>query len=157
VEPATGQRSQFGHEQPDIGLSRRRRSEGSVTVELAVKHNMTGNPGDRLPTRPMAIPRSAADTHTLHLLAAVDLRVACLSAALALSVLPEMMGWKRASRTERSRGGAAILAAGSAMSAAGNRRATECLSRSRLYAADMFHLIKAGVCGGKTGARIGLG
>jgi hypothetical protein len=32
----------------------------------------------------------------------------------------------------------------------GNRRATECPSCSRLYAADMFHLIRAGVCGGKT-------
>ena len=32
----------------------------------------------------------------------------------------------------------------------GNRRASECLSCSRLYAADMFHLIRAGVTGGKT-------
>jgi hypothetical protein len=32
----------------------------------------------------------------------------------------------------------------------GNRRASECPSCSRLYAADMFHLIRAGVCGGKT-------
>jgi hypothetical protein len=32
----------------------------------------------------------------------------------------------------------------------GNRRATECPSCSRLYAADMFHLIRAGVIGGKT-------
>lgn len=32
----------------------------------------------------------------------------------------------------------------------GNRRASECLSCSRLYAADTFHLIRAGVCGGKT-------
>jgi hypothetical protein len=32
----------------------------------------------------------------------------------------------------------------------GNRRATECPSCSRLYAADMFHLIRAGVSGGKT-------
>ncbi len=31
----------------------------------------------------------------------------------------------------------------------GNRRATECPSCSRLYAADMFHLIRAGVSGGK--------
>ncbi len=32
----------------------------------------------------------------------------------------------------------------------GNRRATVCPSCSRLYAADMFHLIRAGVVGGKT-------
>jgi hypothetical protein len=32
----------------------------------------------------------------------------------------------------------------------GNRRASECPSCSRLYAADMFHLIRAGVSGGKT-------
>lgn len=32
----------------------------------------------------------------------------------------------------------------------GNRRASECPSCSRLYAADMFHLIRAGVAGGKT-------
>ena len=32
----------------------------------------------------------------------------------------------------------------------GNRRASQCLSCSRLYAADMFHLIRAGVTGGKT-------
>ena len=32
----------------------------------------------------------------------------------------------------------------------GNRRAVECPSCSRLYAADMFHLIRAGVVGGKT-------
>lgn len=32
----------------------------------------------------------------------------------------------------------------------GNRRASECPSCSRLYAADMFHLIRAGVNGGKT-------
>lgn len=32
----------------------------------------------------------------------------------------------------------------------GNRRATECPSCSRLFAADMFHLIRAGVSGGKT-------
>ena len=32
----------------------------------------------------------------------------------------------------------------------GNRRAAECPSCSRLYAADMFHLIPAGVAGGKT-------
>lgn len=32
----------------------------------------------------------------------------------------------------------------------GNRRATECPSCSRLYAADTFHLIRAGVAGGKT-------
>jgi hypothetical protein len=32
----------------------------------------------------------------------------------------------------------------------GNRRASECLSCPRLYAADMFHLIWAGVTGGKT-------
>ena len=32
----------------------------------------------------------------------------------------------------------------------GNRRAGECMSCSRLYAADTFHLIRAGVCGGKT-------
>jgi hypothetical protein len=32
----------------------------------------------------------------------------------------------------------------------GNRRASECPSCSRLYAADMFHLIRAGVIGGKT-------
>ena len=32
----------------------------------------------------------------------------------------------------------------------GNRRASECLSCSRLYAADMFHLIRSGVSGGKT-------
>jgi hypothetical protein len=32
----------------------------------------------------------------------------------------------------------------------GNRRAAECPSCSRLYAADMFHLIRAGVAGGKT-------
>jgi len=32
----------------------------------------------------------------------------------------------------------------------GNRRAQECPSCSRLYAADMFHLIRAGVAGGKT-------
>jgi hypothetical protein len=32
----------------------------------------------------------------------------------------------------------------------GNRRASECPSCSRLYAADMFHLIRAGVTGGKT-------
>ncbi|HET9826957.1 MAG TPA: replication initiator [Nocardioidaceae bacterium] len=32
----------------------------------------------------------------------------------------------------------------------GNRRAAECPSCSRLYAADMFHLIRAGVVGGKT-------
>lgn len=31
----------------------------------------------------------------------------------------------------------------------GNRRASECPSCSRVYAADMFHLIKAGVAGGK--------
>jgi hypothetical protein len=31
----------------------------------------------------------------------------------------------------------------------GNRRASECPSCSRVYAADMFHLIKAGVTGGK--------
>jgi hypothetical protein len=31
----------------------------------------------------------------------------------------------------------------------GNRRASECESCSRLYAADMFHLIRAGVSGGK--------
>jgi hypothetical protein len=31
----------------------------------------------------------------------------------------------------------------------GNRRAEECLSCSRLYAADMFHLIRSGVAGGK--------
>ena len=32
----------------------------------------------------------------------------------------------------------------------GNRRGAECPSCSRLYAADMFHLIRAGVAGGKT-------
>ena len=32
----------------------------------------------------------------------------------------------------------------------GNRRASQCLSCSRLYAADMFHLTRAGVTGGKT-------
>ncbi|HSE08447.1 MAG TPA: replication initiator [Nocardioidaceae bacterium] len=32
----------------------------------------------------------------------------------------------------------------------GNRRAVECPSCSRLYAADTFHLIRAGVAGGKT-------
>jgi hypothetical protein len=32
----------------------------------------------------------------------------------------------------------------------GNRRASECPSCSRLYAADVFHLIRAGVIGGKT-------
>jgi len=32
----------------------------------------------------------------------------------------------------------------------GNRRAAECPSCSRLYAADTFHLIRAGVAGGKT-------
>jgi hypothetical protein len=32
----------------------------------------------------------------------------------------------------------------------GNRRAAECPSCSRLYAADMFHLIRCGVAGGKT-------
>lgn len=32
----------------------------------------------------------------------------------------------------------------------GNRRASECPSCSRLYAADMFHLIRSGVTGGKT-------
>jgi hypothetical protein len=32
----------------------------------------------------------------------------------------------------------------------GNRRAAECPACSRLYAADMFHLIRAGVAGGKT-------
>jgi hypothetical protein len=32
----------------------------------------------------------------------------------------------------------------------GNRRASECPSCSRLYAADMFHLIRAGATGGKT-------
>ena len=32
----------------------------------------------------------------------------------------------------------------------GNRRAEACPSCSRLYAADMFHLIRAGVTGGKT-------
>ena len=32
----------------------------------------------------------------------------------------------------------------------GNRRASQCPSCSRLYAADMFHLIRAGVTGGKT-------
>ncbi len=32
----------------------------------------------------------------------------------------------------------------------GNRRASKCPSCSRLYAADMFHLIRAGVTGGKT-------
>ena len=32
----------------------------------------------------------------------------------------------------------------------GNRRAEVCPSCSRLYAADMFHLIRAGVAGGKT-------
>ncbi len=32
----------------------------------------------------------------------------------------------------------------------GNRRATQCPSCSRLYAADMFQLIRAGVSGGKT-------
>ena len=32
----------------------------------------------------------------------------------------------------------------------GNRRASECPSCSRLYAADMFQLIRAGVAGGKT-------
>lgn len=31
----------------------------------------------------------------------------------------------------------------------GNRRASECPSCSRIYAADMFHLIRAGVAGGK--------
>ena len=34
--------------------------------------------------------------------------------------------------------------------ACGNRRASECLACSRVYAADMFHLIRAGVTGGKT-------
>jgi hypothetical protein len=32
----------------------------------------------------------------------------------------------------------------------GNRRASECPSCSRVYAADTFHLIRAGVAGGKT-------
>ena len=32
----------------------------------------------------------------------------------------------------------------------GNRRASECPSCSRIYAADTFHLIRAGVTGGKT-------
>ena len=32
----------------------------------------------------------------------------------------------------------------------GNRRASECPSCSRLYEADMFHLIRSGVTGGKT-------
>ena len=32
----------------------------------------------------------------------------------------------------------------------GNRRASECPSCSRLYTADMFHLIRVGVTGGKT-------
>ena len=31
----------------------------------------------------------------------------------------------------------------------GNRRASECPSCSRVYAADTFHLIRAGVAGGK--------
>ena len=37
----------------------------------------------------------------------------------------------------------------------GNRRASECPSCSRLYAADMFQLIRAGVAGGKTRAGVG--
>ena len=32
----------------------------------------------------------------------------------------------------------------------GNRRASECLSCSRIYAADTFHLIRSGMVGGKT-------
>lgn len=32
----------------------------------------------------------------------------------------------------------------------GNRREARCLHCSRLYRADVFHLVKAGVCGGKT-------
>jgi len=40
----------------------------------------------------------------------------------------------------------------------GNRRASVCPSCSRLYAADMFHLIRAGVTGGKRdGPRLGRG
>ena len=37
----------------------------------------------------------------------------------------------------------------------GNRRASECPSCSRVYAADTFHLIRAGVTGGKTVPGIG--
>ena len=38
---------------------------------------------------------------------------------------------------------------GSTLIRCGNRRASECPSCSRIYAADMFHLIRAGVAGGK--------
>ncbi|MFC8501728.1 replication initiator [Pedococcus sp. NPDC057267] len=38
---------------------------------------------------------------------------------------------------------------GSTLVRCGNRRASECPSCSRIYAADMFHLIRAGVAGGK--------
>jgi hypothetical protein len=40
-------------------------------------------------------------------------------------------------------------AGGTTLVRCGNRRASECPSCSRIYAADMFHLIRAGVCGGK--------
>jgi hypothetical protein len=41
------------------------------------------------------------------------------------------------------------MPAGGGACALGNRRALECPSCSCLYAADMFHLIRAGVTGGK--------
>ena len=40
-------------------------------------------------------------------------------------------------------------AMGTTLTRCGNRRASVCPSCSRLYAADMFHLIRAGVSGGK--------
>src|SRR5688572_31111816 len=40
-------------------------------------------------------------------------------------------------------------AGGKTLIRCGNRRASECPSCSRVYAADMFHLIRAGVAGGK--------
>lgn len=39
---------------------------------------------------------------------------------------------------------------GSLLTACGNRRASRCPACSRLYAADAYHLIRAGLSGGKT-------
>jgi hypothetical protein len=39
---------------------------------------------------------------------------------------------------------------GHLLTACGNRRASRCPSCSRVYAADTFHLIRAGLCGGKS-------
>ena len=56
---------------------------------------------------------------------------------------------RRPVRWSRSYSSARRAARGDLHVRCGNRRAAECPSCSRLYAADTFHLIRAGVAGGK--------